>query len=307
MLYHKGHRTAALCLPRRGWRRGLCILGVYAPTSDSGIGERRIMRQNMDVLIQMVPATSLLLLAGDFNAELGNNQDTSIIGHDTVGPFGTHRLTSIGREWRPWFSRHSLRDIVSRYQGRTRHTWIHPRFQSEHELDHMLCKASDLWHLVNGRILCEGPSVTSPWSPDTDHNPVEVTLRFGKDWLNGSKNRVLKGGPSALSMEKEVAPSSNESSTKSIGTFGYTKKWQCRQVNPAQCRCTRTEAPGSGFVPTTRVPKKARETKGEVKAVKVRAKARKEKEVTSRSAAMPCYQAWTQTSMQPSSERMTAT
>ena len=189
VIYHKGTRAVALSLPRRGWRRGLYILGVYAPTSDSGIGERRLLRQEIEILRQMAPATSLHILAGDFNAEFGNNADTTIAGHDSVGCFGTSRLTTIGREWRQWFSRFNLRDLVSRYRGRNRHTWIHPRFQTQHELDHILCRAGDLWHVQHGRILVEGPSVTSPWTPYTDHNPVELTLRFGKQWTGSARSK----------------------------------------------------------------------------------------------------------------------
>lgn len=186
--YHKGTRAVALALPGRGWRRGLYIIGLYAPTSDSGVGERRLLRQEVEILRQMAPATSLHILAGDFNAEFGNNADTTIAGHDTVGCFGTTRLTAIGREWRQWFSHFSLRDIVSRYQGRHRHTWTHPRFNAQHELDHILCRAVDLWHVQHGRILLEGPSVATPWTPYTDHNPVELTLRFGKQWTSSVRS-----------------------------------------------------------------------------------------------------------------------
>ena len=38
VLYHKGPRSVEITLPRRGWRRGLYIVGIYAPTSDSGMG-----------------------------------------------------------------------------------------------------------------------------------------------------------------------------------------------------------------------------------------------------------------------------
>ena len=59
----------------------------------------------------MAPATSLQILAGDFNAEFGNNHNPSVEGHETVGCSGGLKLTSIGREWRQWFSRFSLRDL----------------------------------------------------------------------------------------------------------------------------------------------------------------------------------------------------
>lgn len=92
---------------RRGWRRGLYVLGLRAPTSDSGTGERRMSPHDLDILLRMAPAASLLL-AGDFNAEFGNSHGASILGYETVGSLGASRLTIIGREWRPWLSRHGL-------------------------------------------------------------------------------------------------------------------------------------------------------------------------------------------------------
>ena len=183
VLHSQAPRVAAISLPRRGWRRGLFVMGVYAPTSEAGAGARRTLRQQLTVMQGMAPATSLQIIAGDFNAEFGNNADHTIPGYEVMGPFSRPKTNPAGREWRQWLARHALRDAVSRYPGRTRCTWLHPRFLSSHELDHCFIRGRDLWHLQGGRILQEGPSVFHPWSPYTDHNPVEINLRFGK---NGS-------------------------------------------------------------------------------------------------------------------------
>ncbi len=39
--YASGDRVCGLYLPRQGWRRGLYLVGVYAPTSDASVGDRR--------------------------------------------------------------------------------------------------------------------------------------------------------------------------------------------------------------------------------------------------------------------------
>ena len=87
-----------------------------------------------------------------------------------------------GIEWRRWAEREGLIHCHRRYQQRQRWTWTHPRFSSEHELDHIFMSASCQWHLQRCRVLFEGPSVTWPWSDYTDHNPVEIRFRHGKLW-----------------------------------------------------------------------------------------------------------------------------
>lgn len=72
------------------------------------------------------------------------------------------------------FQTRVYRDVASRYQCRNRVSWVHPRYLSEHELDHVFVKGSDVWHLKQCRFLVEGPNVAAPWSPYTDHNPVEL-------------------------------------------------------------------------------------------------------------------------------------
>ena len=52
---------------------GMFVVGVYAPTSEAGVGARRTLRQQLAVMQGMAPATNLQIIAGDFNAEFGNN------------------------------------------------------------------------------------------------------------------------------------------------------------------------------------------------------------------------------------------
>ncbi|CAK9028059.1 unnamed protein product, partial [Durusdinium trenchii] len=61
-------------------------MGVYAPTSEAGAGARRTLRQQLTVMQGMAPATSLQIIAGDFNAEFGNNADHTIPGYEATPP-----------------------------------------------------------------------------------------------------------------------------------------------------------------------------------------------------------------------------
>lgn len=76
--------------------------------------------------------------------------------------FGWPKTTVASREWRNWTGLGGFRDCTSRFQLRHRATWTHPRFLSEHELDHILIHVSCPWHVVKARVLQERPSVRLP-------------------------------------------------------------------------------------------------------------------------------------------------
>ena len=195
VVYQRRTRAAAISIPRRGWRRGLWICSVYAPTSASGVRERTALRQEVSVLVEAAPPTTMVIIAGDFNAEMGNNVDVSRSGHSIMGPFAGPKVTKPGAEWRDWCERNGFREAGSRFKQRRRCTWRHPRYRSDHELDHFLVREQDLWHLQSCRILYDGPSVKGSWTGYTDHNPVECVLRVGKWWRPKKGRRASKQNP----------------------------------------------------------------------------------------------------------------
>ena len=246
MVYQKSSRVAAVAFPGDGWRRGLFLVGVYAPTSSSGIQLRHSLRHDISLLLELTPATSLAVVMGDLNAEMGSNQDRSIAGWDAMGTFSSPKITPSGQEWRERCSTYGLRDAASRFQGRNRVTWVHPRFRSHHELDHILIKGVDLWHLTQCRILVEGSSVEAPWSPYTDHNPVELILRVGKLWVpsraqaQGSDLPDIRqmSGPSAEATERRLRWVAKVESL--LSSFSEEPNWEqicelCRQVAVEVC------------------------------------------------------------------------
>ena len=198
-LYPNGDRVLGIQFQRRGWRRGF-LTTVYAPTSDSTTGERQLLRDQVNQVLGMKEPASMTLVLGDFNAEMGNTRDPHQVGNIAMEPFGWPKTTVAGREWRIWAEVGGFRDCTSRYQIRHRTTWAHPRFLSEHELDHIFIHESCLWHVVGARVLQEGPSVCWPWGNYTDHNPVEITLRHGKLWLPKVKGRPLEEKPDVAKM-----------------------------------------------------------------------------------------------------------
>ena len=74
-------------MPRRGWRRGLFLSCVYAPTSAAGKAARQAVRHEVDTVMGLAEATSMRMVVGDFNAEMGNNHGHSQHNNEVVGSF----------------------------------------------------------------------------------------------------------------------------------------------------------------------------------------------------------------------------
>ena len=214
-IYSTSPRVAGLQFTRQGWRRGMFITGIYAPTSDSSVEERQILRDQVNQISEMSTATSISIIAGDFNAELGNSLETQTPGTEALGRFANSRVSTAGREWRQWATQQGYKECSSRFQLRHRCTWKHPRFSTEHELDHFFSFTTHLWHLVSCRILQEGPNVDWPWSAYTDHNPVELTPRHGKMWGRNKSHNTIPAKPD---VQKLRGPSAEASRLRQMWT-----------------------------------------------------------------------------------------
>ncbi len=101
-------------------------------------------------------------------------------------------------------------------QQNNKGTWWHNGRQTWHELDHVLVKWWDMWHACKVSVIHPERAINlgvAPWQMYTDHKPLEIVLRFGKDWTRqkASKpelaNRInVKAlrGPSAAAKEKRL-------------------------------------------------------------------------------------------------------
>ena len=128
-------RVAALEFPRVGWRRGLFVVGVYAPTSAAPHGERESLRRQTGEVLSRAPGSMLRVVLGDFNAELGLHHQGG--WEDVLGPYGLPRRSPPGAEWLEWCRFNQFLDAASIFPQRVRGTWWHPRFGTEHVLDHV--------------------------------------------------------------------------------------------------------------------------------------------------------------------------
>ena len=86
-----GERIIALQLAARGLSRGhskykkVLLVGAYAPVSSAPEGERELFLRNLQAVVESTERDALLVVGGDFNAQLGVRQPDSLVGvRDTV-------------------------------------------------------------------------------------------------------------------------------------------------------------------------------------------------------------------------------
>ena len=91
---------AAPEFPRVGWRRGLFVVGVYAPTSAAPHRERESLRRQTGEVLGRAPGSMMRLVVGDFNAESGLSNRGG--WEDVLGPHGLPRRSQPGAEWLEW-------------------------------------------------------------------------------------------------------------------------------------------------------------------------------------------------------------
>ena len=84
-------------------------------------------------------------------------------------------------------------------------TWYHNRWGTAHALDHFLVRGVDrrwvasVWTVhfaavqrwaVRSRLGRPLVFSSAPWLEHTDHDPVELSLRVGKDWFGEAQRKI---------------------------------------------------------------------------------------------------------------------
>ena len=188
-------RTAAIVFPRKGWKRGLYVVGVYAPTSSARKKDHVGCLRQVQSLLDKTPGSFMKLVAGDCNNEFGKGSNGGWT--DVIGEHGFPRRSIWGTEWLEFCRGAGLLDAHSFFTQQSRGTWWHPRFSTEHTLDHMFMSKNDRWHLLQCHAVhvgyARGQGHTGDvwhWGSYTDHHPVELVLRTGKLWVPQQKKNV---------------------------------------------------------------------------------------------------------------------
>ena len=208
-------------IPPKGHRRGLYLVAAYAPTSGTYadlVKERETFWENLGTLVEKSPHMSKVDVGGDMNSEVGARRE----GDDgVVGAFSVGTRNTTGARMVDFCQTEGMIIASSFYEQTQRGTWWHLRHGTPHELDHFLVKWEDKRDVKYCRALhfqCEDPRSNVPnaviarkkakkarakarragtnspeeptvrndgvvaWGPYTDHEPVEIVIRFKTVW-----------------------------------------------------------------------------------------------------------------------------
>ena len=185
-----GERIIAIQLAARGLSRGhskykkVLLVGAYAPVSSAPEGERELFLRNLQAAVESAERDALLVVGGDFNAQLGVRQPDSLVGvRDTVrGPFGIPHVNRAGEALLDVLVSCELRAVLSYFEKRTRKdffadnfdaaygTWLHPGTKKPYTLDHWFVRQADFKYVTDA-------AVNSAGVPKTDHRLVRLDLR----------------------------------------------------------------------------------------------------------------------------------
>ena len=92
------------------------------------------------------------ILEGGFNAEVGQPRDAE--EELLLGRNGPQKRTKTGEELIEFANREDMWVASTGYKQKEKGTWWHPKYNSAHQIDHVMVKRRDLWMLTNCKT-CE--------------------------------------------------------------------------------------------------------------------------------------------------------
>jgi hypothetical protein len=216
-------RAMAITIKQKGWQRGLRLISVYAPTSaHSTMKEREKYNKHVHMLLEKSAAEDILVVGGDMNAQVGAGKDTT--NRDVLGAFGHNNRTKTGEDLIQLCREEGLMVAGSFGLQNERSTWWHPAHGTGHEIDHLLVRRTQRWHVLACKTLHYGMPADEEskerakkeqarsrrtnttwrvekhvrhdgviaWESYTDHHPVEIVIRAGKNWQAAAKAKERK-------------------------------------------------------------------------------------------------------------------
>ena len=213
----------AITIRQKGWKEGLRLVAAYAPTSSLNRktqAQRVQFKEHLASILEKSKTGDMLVVGVDFNAEVGAGKDDC--NRDVLGAFGATNRTKTGEDLIELCREEGLMVAGSFFAQRERSTWWHFRFGTGHELDHLLIRRAQRWNVLRCRTLHFGrmpggqartirrrkemerarktqttiavevaqrEDGVIAWSPYTDHHPVEIVLRIGKNWATEAERK----------------------------------------------------------------------------------------------------------------------
>ena len=155
---------------------GLAIAGIYSPSSKAKATEVEEHLGDVTKVLSKCRPRFILVAGGNVNAETGSR--TADTGN-TLGPHGWRTCNHRGQKLLELCVENDLIDTHSWTPQRNKATWKHPRFKTEHLIDHFFV-ARTHGRNVQRTLTLHTELIQEyqlhDWTEYTDHKPIELRI-----------------------------------------------------------------------------------------------------------------------------------
>ena len=180
----EGKRVLGIDIMRdQGWKRGYSLIAVYAPQNVTNTrAEKEQMYDDLQEAKQKSPSRNIVLIGGDFNAQIGARTNTDPT--NTIGRYGNGNRNEAGETLVNWCIQEDMRATATFSAQRNKTTWRNPQRGTWHDIDHWLVTNKDSRIIAQTIIVrpeqaCE---MRIPWTAYTDHCPIEIRVLQRRIW-----------------------------------------------------------------------------------------------------------------------------
>lgn len=158
----------------------------HAPTSRKPSAQLRDFHSRWQEMLADVEADEILVNPMDANAQLGvassatSRRSKRWDGaggrrpQQVLGPWGLDKTTEQGREMLEVCASHELCAPMSFFRHKQYATWTHPRWKTQHQIDHWFLRRRDLKRVIDARVF---PKVAL----HSDHRPIMLVFRLARN------------------------------------------------------------------------------------------------------------------------------